>query len=69
MLKGGFNKLHAKFKQSLAKVSALEIDLQATRQECANLGHRIQSAEYEARIAKEDTEAAKNVCARLLVLI
>lgn len=61
MLKGGFNKLHAKFTQSLAKVSALETDLHTVRQECADLGHMVRNAEYEARVAKEDAEAAKNV--------
>ena len=68
MLKGGFNKLHVKFKQSVTKISALETDLQAARQECANLGHRVQNAEYEARVAKEDAEMARNVCVLFCVI-
>ena len=62
VLKGGFNKLHTKLKESVAKVSALEAELAAAHQECANLGRMVQNAEYEARAAKEDTEAARNVC-------
>lgn len=65
MLKDGFNKLHAKFKHSVGEVAALEAQLQASKNETADLRLRAENAEFQARLARERTEAARNVSIEL----
>jgi hypothetical protein len=60
VLKEGFNELHAKYRNSVGEVAALQAQLQASQNECADLQRRIQDAE-QVRMSREDTEAALNV--------
>lgn len=61
MLKEGFNKLHAKYRNSVGEVVTLQAQLQASRDECADLQRRMRDTENQVRMAREETEAARNV--------